>query len=277
MAIKSSRPGSKPRASGRVRKEAPAPRNLLAEWTTAAGLGPDIHDAVVEWLAKQLVSDQFAKLEQGSHQEGRVPLRKVFVDLPITERPGFDPGHGERRHFLKELLALEPAPLCGDTVSGSASVQPQLPGLFERSPLRFPRDRGSRPGEIHAEPARLSGASGGPAISVGGAPFPTATGYPRSLHRSFGGRGNRVSQSTAFPTARLSAGRRCLARPEGRRPGDEPDLPPPSPSWTGSRNRARSTGGRYPWKRWPRSSNTLPSCSSWTASTRSVTTGIAHV
>jgi hypothetical protein len=111
MASKSTRSSPKPQPAG-VRYRPPV-RNFLAEWVERAGLGAEVREALVTWLAKQLVSDQFAKLEQGGHQEGGVPLRKVFVDLPITERPVDDTEQGERRFFLRTLLAMSPVPLRG--------------------------------------------------------------------------------------------------------------------------------------------------------------------
>lgn len=97
--------------------------NLLAEWVAAAGLGEEVRDALVTWLAKQAASDQFARLEQGSLQEGGVPLRKVFVDLPIARQP-FDEPDAERRKFLATLFADKPLSLSGE----SGGLEAEEPG-----------------------------------------------------------------------------------------------------------------------------------------------------
>jgi energy-coupling factor transporter ATP-binding protein EcfA2 len=97
--------------SAKPAAEPSPPPDLLAEWVATAGLGEEVRDALVTWLAKQLVSDQFAKLEQGGHQEGGVALRKVFVDLPIAAHPGTE-SPNVRRLFLATLFAGKPVALC---------------------------------------------------------------------------------------------------------------------------------------------------------------------
>ncbi|WP_437721487.1 AAA family ATPase [Sorangium sp. So ce861] len=99
-----------------------------------AGLGDDVLDALVAWLAKQILSDQFAKLEQGGHREGGIPLRKVFVDLPITAVPVHDAdargsgGSGERRLFVRTLLRQKAAPLASPAGRLETRRAPGEPG-----------------------------------------------------------------------------------------------------------------------------------------------------
>jgi AAA domain, putative AbiEii toxin, Type IV TA system len=115
MASRSKPAARKPRPS-RPAEPARKPPSIpfLAEWVVRAGLGEEVRDALVKWLARQIVTDQFAKLEQGGQHEGGIPLRKVFVDLPISDQPVHDVNpHGPRRRFLETLLAMKPGPLCG--------------------------------------------------------------------------------------------------------------------------------------------------------------------
>jgi hypothetical protein len=87
------------------------PADLLGQWVTSAQLGDEVRDTLVTWLARQFAADQYAKLEQGSHATGGVPLRKVFVDLPITAQPVIeDSPQQERRLFVKTLLSCKPVP-----------------------------------------------------------------------------------------------------------------------------------------------------------------------
>ena len=122
-----------PRAPSKSRQSPPSdappkapPPNVLAEWVTAAELGEDVRDALVTWLAKQIASDQFARLEQGGHQEGGVPLRKVFVDLPIAGQPVVEP-RAERNLFLASLFARKAAPLCGSDANDESIDHHEIP------------------------------------------------------------------------------------------------------------------------------------------------------
>lgn len=113
-------------------------RPLLGAWVALAGLGEPFEGALVAWLAKQLMGDQFAKLEQGGHQEGGIPLRKVFVDLPISSTPRTHRSE-ERWLFLKNLLSREPAALC-------APPEPSLP--LDDRPHRMGRSAAKTAGYI---------------------------------------------------------------------------------------------------------------------------------
>ncbi|MET9267102.1 hypothetical protein [Amycolatopsis sp. NPDC004079] len=55
----------------------------LSDWLSCHR--SDYHRLVVNYLQKELLSDQFARLEQAGHTaEESIPLAQVFVDLPIT-------------------------------------------------------------------------------------------------------------------------------------------------------------------------------------------------
>ena len=101
----------RPRKSPATKPPAPL-RDWLAEYASKANLPPTALRSLRDWLAEQLVADEFAKLGQGGHAETRVPLRRVFVDLPITAHPGAEAQDGPGRAlFLNSLLASEPAAL----------------------------------------------------------------------------------------------------------------------------------------------------------------------
>jgi hypothetical protein len=63
---------------------------------------------MTNFLAKELRSEQFANLEQAGHStEGRIPLARIFVDLPIVTQSIqelFDNPQEEKRDI--ELIAL---------------------------------------------------------------------------------------------------------------------------------------------------------------------------
>ncbi len=91
MATKRASTSKTPRKTSNA---AGAAKRVLETWVIRAGLEPGVLDALVFWFGKSLASDQFARLEQGGHQEGGIPRRKVFVDLPIGDS---SPGHGDPR------------------------------------------------------------------------------------------------------------------------------------------------------------------------------------
>ena len=106
-------------------KEAVAP--TLAQAAASAGLGEPELGSIWRWLEEQLLADQHAKLGQAGHTETRIPLRQVFVDLPVGESPG---GYHEasRRPFLKELNQSKPRLLC--PAEESKGEAPPHPGAF---------------------------------------------------------------------------------------------------------------------------------------------------
>jgi energy-coupling factor transporter ATP-binding protein EcfA2 len=85
----------------------------LAKAASKAGLSPGQLWAIRSWLAEQLVAQEYAKLGQGGHTNTQVPLRQVFVDLPIASSAD-TPSHSHNRTlFLKNLLAADPIDLAG--------------------------------------------------------------------------------------------------------------------------------------------------------------------
>lgn len=108
----------------------------------------DRYPLFVEFLEKELLSDELVNLEQAGHDgEERIPLATVFVDLPTHDEPpggrtqplddadididdiGVSMGSGEG--FIKEILAtsseyLDPASLGASTISQSLDAGPSL-------------------------------------------------------------------------------------------------------------------------------------------------------
>ncbi|MBK8254539.1 MAG: AAA family ATPase [Polyangiaceae bacterium] len=171
--------GNKPAASdGRPRKAGPksSGRDVLAVAAEAGGLDGDALWSLREWLAEQLVGDQFAKLGQGGHTEERVPLRRVFVDLPISDSPALDTApHSSLPTFLKRLHQLSPFPL--STLCGPESEQSELERESadddaepaDEAVLRLQRGRGSSKLRRGSAPAgRRIGSANGGILLIGG-------------------------------------------------------------------------------------------------------------
>lgn len=95
---------STPKTSRKTSKSAGITKHHLETWVNRAGLEPSVLDALVLWFGKLLASDQFARLEQGGHQEGGIPLRKVFVDLPIGDSGRGHSGSSSGREYLLARL-----------------------------------------------------------------------------------------------------------------------------------------------------------------------------
>ena len=108
------------------------PGDVLAEIIGETNAYPsDMESTLVTFLQKELLSDEFVNLEQAGHDvEERIPLARVFVDLPTLDESaayrvqyedGFDPPSHESqiqnakdKGFIKEILAasserLDPA------------------------------------------------------------------------------------------------------------------------------------------------------------------------
>lgn len=81
----------------RASKSTTTTKHHLQTWAERARLEPGVLETLVLWLGKLLASDQFARLEQGGHQEGGIPLRKVFVDLPIGDHGPVNSGSSSGR------------------------------------------------------------------------------------------------------------------------------------------------------------------------------------
>lgn len=109
---------------------------------------PNFLNVISNFLAKELRSDQFANLEQAGHSiDDKVPLARVFVDLPVTSRrvtePPTENGGGYQEgetvievvsHLLdKAKEPLDPASCEQETRSPEEKLrQPhrQLPGRY---------------------------------------------------------------------------------------------------------------------------------------------------
>lgn len=83
-------------------------RNWLAEYAAKAQLPKAAVDSLRNWLAEQLVADEFAKLGQGGHTETRIPLRRVFVDLPACRGAVPSATRADHKPFLGEVLPSKP-------------------------------------------------------------------------------------------------------------------------------------------------------------------------
>jgi len=80
----------------------------LAIAAVKARLTPAALIAVRTWLAEQLMAQEYAKLGQGGHTQTQVPLRRVFIDLPVTNSLSAVHQHAQRQLFLDKLLSSEP-------------------------------------------------------------------------------------------------------------------------------------------------------------------------
>jgi len=76
----------------------------------AANLSNADTAAVRNWIIEQFMAQQHAKLEQGGHTGQQIPLRAVFIDLPVGTRPNGMP-EAERENFLSNVLRTNPGRL----------------------------------------------------------------------------------------------------------------------------------------------------------------------
>lgn len=72
--------------------------------TKNSGLISEVAGSAKFWLADQLMADEHAKLGQGGHTSTQIPLRRVFIDLPVAIRESTDARIG----FLKRLIEAAP-------------------------------------------------------------------------------------------------------------------------------------------------------------------------
>ncbi len=85
--------------------------DFLAQAAERVNLSMEQLRAVRRWLTEQLVAHEYAKLSEGGHKQSQVPLRQVFVDLPVTTNPSANHGREERPLFLRRLLSSTPLDL----------------------------------------------------------------------------------------------------------------------------------------------------------------------
>jgi hypothetical protein len=76
------------------------PEDVLAEaFETLAGTRPDFERGMSKFLAKELLDDQYVNLEQAGHAvEDKIPLARVFVDLPVSRERLSEPLPDGRPH-----------------------------------------------------------------------------------------------------------------------------------------------------------------------------------
>lgn len=98
---------------------------------------PELTDVLATWLEKQLLEDQYARLEQAGHSaEGKIPLARVFLDIEATQSPNVEPREKAepdelRPGFIAELLGVEPGSLTLPAASKGTAVlneRPVAPG-----------------------------------------------------------------------------------------------------------------------------------------------------
>jgi hypothetical protein len=108
-----------------------APRDWLGDHAARADIDESALATIRAWLAEQLIADEYAKLGQAGHAETRVPLRRVFIDLPISEHPTAEADAGfERSLLVKWLHSTKPFPLrnvCGSLEHTDGGMPPGDP------------------------------------------------------------------------------------------------------------------------------------------------------
>lgn len=108
----------------------------ISDWLTEHRA--DYHKLIVNYLQKELMSDQYAKLEQAGHTaEEAIPLAQVFVDLPIAERAYVTSERpsslqrDELKNFVEFIAARAERPLASQVIEDDidSTLQP-APGRF---------------------------------------------------------------------------------------------------------------------------------------------------
>jgi predicted ATP-binding protein involved in virulence len=95
-------------------------------------------NTLVAWLTSQLNAWEFAKISQGGHTQTDVPLRRVFVDLPVSKAPA-DATESARPTFLANLLKAKPINIRRHRFPASPDRE------RNRKQLSFIEDRQNRP------------------------------------------------------------------------------------------------------------------------------------
>ncbi len=106
------RESSQRKSASKNQRDPSPPRDWLAEYARDAQLDNTAIRSVREWLAEQFIGDEYAQLGNAGHGDTQIPLRQVFVDLPMTVQPGGRFGHsGETTPFLNDVLSFKPQSL----------------------------------------------------------------------------------------------------------------------------------------------------------------------
>ncbi|HEV3035298.1 MAG TPA: hypothetical protein VGX72_10970, partial [Solirubrobacteraceae bacterium] len=87
--------------------------------------------ALTSYLAKELLADHYVNLEQAGHAvEEKIPLSRVFVDLPSAPAAMSEQGlHGEGQGVVRRVLELASEKLDGEALQG-ASEAGRAPGAL---------------------------------------------------------------------------------------------------------------------------------------------------
>ena len=95
----------------KARTALPTSSDVLAKAAVKADISADDLRSIRVWLVNQLVAQEYAKLGQGGHTNTQVPLRQVFVDLPIASNPSVSMQREDRNLFLSCMLSAGPLDL----------------------------------------------------------------------------------------------------------------------------------------------------------------------
>jgi hypothetical protein len=105
---------------------------------------PDFEQIVTNFLQKELVADQYANLEQAGHAtEDRIPLARVFVDLPTFDERRLDPPDEESAPedlppgFIVKVLDIAAERLDPESLSCHAGYQSTAQEASRPEPGRF--------------------------------------------------------------------------------------------------------------------------------------------
>jgi hypothetical protein len=100
--------------------------DVLHSAIASLGVGaPDFERTLARYLQSEILSDQYANLEQAGHSpDDRVPMASVFVDLPVSNTTDDDPD--DCRLFVAEVLA-EAAERLAASCTHSADTIAQRP------------------------------------------------------------------------------------------------------------------------------------------------------
>ncbi|MBV0882135.1 hypothetical protein KTQ42_22930 [Noviherbaspirillum sp. L7-7A] len=84
-----------------------AKHSTLLSAISKSGISVSQSNAIRNWLVEQLIAHEHAKLGQGGHTQNQVPLRTVFVDLPVSKSINNEGGNVERVPFVERLLSSD--------------------------------------------------------------------------------------------------------------------------------------------------------------------------
>jgi hypothetical protein len=83
--------------------------SILHDAALAAKVPDSDLQSVKDWLVGQLTAQEHSKLEQGGHTKHQIPLRRVFIDLPVSRN--LSEAIADRSLFLENLLQSPSIPL----------------------------------------------------------------------------------------------------------------------------------------------------------------------